>query len=95
MKTTKEPKVKLTLTVKKSAIEEAKKYATAEGSSLSNIVEEYLVKYSKKHEAMQSEQKDITKSLAYQLMGCAGDGPLNNMTDREIKDLRIKERYNL
>lgn len=91
MKITKEPKVKLTLTVKKSAIEEAKKYATAEGSSLSSIVEDYLVKYSKKHH----NSSNSTPNIADQLFGCAKNGPLSNMTDKEIKDLRIKERYNL
>ena len=95
MKSAKEPKVKLTLTVRKSAIEEAKKYASQEGTSLSNIVEDYLVKYSKKNKTNDNEEKDITKSLAYQLMGCAKDGPLSNITDNEIKDLRIKDRYNL
>ena len=95
MKSAKEPKVKLTLTVRKSAIEEAKKYASQEGISLSNIVEDYLVKYSKKNKTNDNEEKDITKSLAYQLMGCAKDGQLSNMTDKEIKDLRIKDRYNL
>ena len=95
MKSAKEPKVKLTLTVRKSAIQEAKKYASQEGISLSNIVEDYLVKYSKKNKTNDNEEKDITKSLAYQLMGCAKDGPLSNMTDKEIKDLRIKDRYNL
>lgn len=91
MKSAKEPKVKLTLTVRKSAIEEAKKYATAEGSSLSNIVEDYLVKYSKKHQ----NNSEGTQNIADLLFGCAKDGPLSNMTDKEIKDLKIKERYNL
>lgn len=95
MKTPKEQKVKLTLTVKKSAIEEAKKYASLEGSSLSNIVEDYLVKYSKREKKEESPINELKKSLAYELMGCAKDGPLSNMTDKEIKDLRIKERYNL
>lgn len=93
MKSTKEPKVKLTLTVKKSAIENAKKYAQLDGSSLSNIVEEYLVEYSKS--SQEEEQSDFKNSLAYRLMGCAKEGPLSNMTDEEIKDMRIKDRYGL
>ncbi|MCF0050900.1 DUF6364 family protein [Dyadobacter chenwenxiniae] len=93
MKSTKEPKVKLTLTVKKSAIENAKKYAQLDGSSLSSIVEDYLVEYSKTSKA--ENQSDFKNSLAYQLMGCAKGGPLDNMTDDEIKDMRIKDRYGL
>ena len=91
MRETKEPKVKLTLTVKKSAIEEAKKYATKEGSSLSNIVEDYLIRYSRKRQIKLNE----TLNIADQLFGCVKGGPLSNMSDREIKDLRIKEKYNL
>jgi hypothetical protein len=93
MKSTKEPKVKLTLTVKKSAIENAKKYAQLDGSSLSNIVEDYLVEYSKSNK--ESEQSDFKGSLAYQLMGCAKGGPLDNMTDDEIKDMYVKDRFGL
>ena len=93
MKSTKEPKVKLTLTVKKSAIENAKKYAQLDGSSLSSIVEDYLVEYSKISET--EKHSDFKNSLAYQLMGCAKGGPLDNMTDDEIKDMRIKDRYGL
>jgi hypothetical protein len=93
MKTTKEPKVKLTLSVKKSAIDNAKKYAQLDGSSLSSIVEDYLVEYSKSNKA--ENQSDFKNSLAYQLMGCAKGGPLDNMTDDEIKDMRMKDRYGL
>ena len=91
MKTAKEQKVKLTLTVKKSAIEEAKKYANLEGSSLSNIVEDYLVKYSKS----KPKSSEKTKNLADELFGCASDGPFSQLSDKEINDMRIKERYNL
>lgn len=35
-------RTKLTLTVDKNIIEEAKKYAKANGRSLSNLIEEYL-----------------------------------------------------
>ncbi|WP_254560414.1 DUF6364 family protein [Dyadobacter diqingensis] len=95
MKSVKEPKVKLTLTVKKSAIDEAKKYASQAGTSLSNIVEDYLVNYSKNKQEPKSDTRDFKQSLAYQLMGFAKDGPISSMTDDEIKNLRIKERFNL
>ena len=95
MKANKEPKVKLTLTVKKSAIEEAKKYASREGKSLSNIVEDYLVKYSRTDNGNLQGGEEFENSLPYKLMGCAKGGPLDNMTDKEIKDMRIKDRYGL
>jgi hypothetical protein len=91
METTKEPKVKLTLSVRRSAIEDAKKLAAKQGTSLSHLFEEYLVNYSKP--ARQDELKK--PSLADQLFGCAQDGPLRNMTDREIKDLMVKDKYGL
>ena len=91
MKIPKEQKVKLTLTVKKSAIEEAKKYANLEGTSLSNIVEDYLVKYAKS----KPKSGGNTKNLADELFGCASDGAFSQLSDKELKDMRIKERYNL
>jgi hypothetical protein len=91
MKTVKEPKVKLTLSVRKSAIEQAKRFAATRGTSLSNLFEEYLLSYTK------SDDITIAKkpSIADELFGCAKDGPLRYMTDREIKDLMIKDKYGL
>ena len=91
MKSTKEPKVKLTLSVKKSAIEEAKKYAAITGTSLSNLFEDYLLSYARSNTKAELEKF----SLADQLFGCAKDGPLSNMTDKEIKDMMVKDRYGL
>lgn len=89
MKNLKEQKVKLTLSVRKSAIDEAKKYASLEGSSLSNIVEDFLVKYSK------SNSDSSHSNLADELFGCAKNGSFSELSDREIRDMRIKERFNL
>lgn len=91
MKTTKEPKVKLTLSVRKSAIEQAKRFAAAHGTSLSHLFEEYLLNSTKSNDT-----GDIKKpSIADELFGCAKDGPLRYMTDREIKDLMVKDRYGI
>jgi hypothetical protein len=89
MKNLKDQKVKLTLSVKKSAIDEAKKYASLEGSSLSNIVEDFLVKYSK------SNPDSSHYNLPDELFGCAKNGSFNELSDKEIRNMRIKDRYNL
>jgi hypothetical protein len=44
---------KLTLTVDKSVIDEAKKYAKSSGRSLSNIIEEYLKSLALKQERVE------------------------------------------
>lgn len=91
MKTAREPKVKLTLSVRKSAIEQAKKFAATQGTSLSLLIEEYLINYTKPEQDAELKKP----SLADQLFGCAIDGPLRYMTDKEIKDLMVKDKYGL
>jgi len=55
---------KLTLTIDKSVIEEAKQYAKSQGRSLSNLVEEYLKSVSSKEDKPQPlKLSPITKSL--------------------------------
>lgn len=55
---------KLTLTIDKSVIEEAKQYAKSQGRSLSNLIEEYLKSVSSKdHHSKGLELSPITKSL--------------------------------
>jgi|GEM_PF-6162231 len=85
-------KVKLTLSVKKSAIDRAKKYASLEGTSVSHIVEDYLAKYISTKDI---DPENKTPNPADLLFGCAKDSALSKMTDREIRDLRIKEKYNV
>lgn len=55
---------KLTLTIDKSVIEEAKQYAKSQGRSLSNLIEEYLKSVSTKDSETETlELSPITKSL--------------------------------
>lgn len=55
---------KLTLTIDKSVIEEAKRYAKSQGRSLSNLIEEYLKSVSSKDDKSKDlELSPITKSL--------------------------------
>ena len=55
---------KLTLTIDKSVIEEAKQYAKSQGRSLSNLIEEYLKSVSSKDvKAKDLKLSPITKSL--------------------------------
>ncbi|WP_246535357.1 DUF6364 family protein [Litoribacter ruber] len=51
--------MKLTLSIKKSVIEGAEKYASEKGINLSEIVETYLVKLAKNQEHEPSSQKGI------------------------------------
>ena len=55
---------KLTLTIEKSVIEEAKKYAKSQGRSLSKLIEEYLKSVSREGQKVEELQlSPITKSL--------------------------------
>ena len=55
---------KLTLTIDKSVIDEAKQYAKSQGRSLSNLIEEYLKSVSSKDvKAKDLKLSPITKSL--------------------------------
>ena len=55
---------KLTLTIEKSVIEEAKKYAKSQGRSLSKLIEEYLKSISREDQKIEELQlSPITKSL--------------------------------
>ena len=54
---------KLTLTIDKQVIEQAKLYAKAQGRSLSNIIEEYLKSISGKNDNDDLTLSPITKSL--------------------------------
>jgi hypothetical protein len=56
-------KTKLTLTIKKSIIEKAKKYANDRGSSLSNNVENYLKAIIKEDNIESIDLTPIVKSL--------------------------------
>ncbi len=90
MKAAKDPKIKLTLSVRKSAVESAREYAGKRQMSLSFLVEEYLDQF---HEPKSDGQRkaDIINSM----FGFLKDSPMRNMTDREIKDMMMKDKYGL
>ncbi len=75
-------KSKLTLTVEKSLIEEAKQYAQERSVSLSELIESQLKKLM--HTA-------ASPSLATRLRGSAA-GPLSNRTDKEIWEEMMEDR---
>ncbi|WP_209332092.1 DUF6364 family protein [Lunatimonas salinarum] len=54
---------KLTLTIEKSVIEKAKKYASGKGRSLSDIIENYLKIITKEEQSKEVELTPIVKSL--------------------------------
>jgi len=54
---------KLTLTIEKSIIEKAKKYASEKGRSLSDIIENYLKVITKEEQKREEELTPIVKSL--------------------------------
>lgn len=54
---------KLTLTIEKSVIEKAKKYARARERSLSDLIENYLKALTKEEPENQEELSPIMKSL--------------------------------
>ncbi|MHA4740093.1 DUF6364 family protein [Dyadobacter sp. MSC1_007] len=90
MKAAKDPKIKLTLSVRKSAIESARKFAGKRHISLSFLVEEYLDQF---HE---TKSDGVRKAgIINSLFGCLKDSPMRNMTDREIKDMMIKDKYGI
>lgn len=90
MKAAQDPKIKLTLSVRKSTVENAREYADKHHISLSFMVEEYLDRF---HETKPDGQRkaDIINSL----FGILKDSPMRNMTDREIKDMMIKDKYGI
>ena len=74
---------KLTLTVEKSVIDQAKIVAKASGRSLSKMVEEYLVSLNRASQIIQEDEDDLNGLLA--LRGCI---KLPNNLD--IDDLRYQ-----
>jgi hypothetical protein len=55
---------KLTLSIDKSIIEEAKKYARKRNTSLSNLIENYLVSVTEKSKGETNEITPLVKSLS-------------------------------
>ena len=90
MKATKAPKVKLTLNVSKSALVNAREYAGKRQISLSSLVEEYLNRFEEpEHDGKRNAE------IINSLFGFLKDSPMANMTDREIRDMMMKDKYGL
>jgi len=90
MKATKDPKVKLTLTVSRSALENARDYAGKHHTSLSSLVEEYLNRFEQpKYDGKRNAE------ILNSLFGFLKDSPMANMTDREIRDMMMKDKYGI
>ncbi|MBO9612796.1 MAG: hypothetical protein J7619_08890 [Dyadobacter sp.] len=90
MKAIKAPKVKLTLSLRKSAVEKAQEYADKHHTSLSTMVDEYLDQF-QETTSDGKRKAEIINSL----FGLLKDSPMSNMTDREIKDMMMKDKYGL
>lgn len=90
MKVIKDNKVKLTLTVSKSSVENARAYAGKHHTSLSFMVEAYL-------DGFQESKSDGKRKadLINGMFGILKDSPMSKMTDREIKDMMLKDKYGL
>lgn len=80
---------KLTLTVDKKTIEEAKKYAKSNGKSLSSIIEEYL-KSLVHHK--NSDHKFEINPLVKSLWGSVKPLP-NSMNYKEILEEELAKKY--
>ncbi|SEI97457.1 hypothetical protein SAMN05216327_10561 [Dyadobacter sp. SG02] len=89
MKTSSETKSKLTLSVSKSNLENARKFAEQHGTSLSFLVDSYLSNFQPK------AQKTKPPYSINEMFGFLKDSPMSNMTDREIRDMMIKDKYGL
>ncbi|PSL24301.1 DUF6364 family protein [Dyadobacter jiangsuensis] len=89
MKTSSTEKSKLTLSVRKSSLENARKYAKEHGTTLSLLVDNYLNNI--------PSQEETTKPpySINEMFGFLKDSPMRNMTDREIKDMMIKDKYGI
>ena len=81
---------KLTLTVDKSVIKRAKEYAESTGTSLSNLVENYLKSFSKK--SIQDKNEEISP-LIQSLKGSfkAPDG----FDYKEVLETELSKKYGL
>ena len=80
---------KLTLTVDKTIIEEAKKYAKSNGRSLSNIIEEYLKSLIQEKD---SEPEFEISPLVQSLWGSVKPLP-KSTTYKEILEEELAKKY--
>jgi Family of unknown function (DUF6364) len=81
-------KTKLTLTIDETLIETAKRIVKYNNVSLSEVITNYLKSYTQAHNHEQ------TPSVSSQLRGVA-KSKLSDKTDRQIKEMMYKDKYNL
>lgn len=79
-------KIKLTLTIEQSVVEEAKRYSRKNRKSLSSLIEEFLHQLSRKSQT-QSSVVERTKGIL--------KGAYQGKTDKEIRDEIYKEKYGI
>lgn len=89
MKTSNKEKVKLTVNVRKSTLEKARKYAEEQGMSLPRLVENYL------SSIQQDAQDEKPPYSINEMFGFLKDSSMRSMSDREIKDMMIKDKYGI
>ncbi len=82
---------KLTLTIDKAVIEDAKQYAKSQGRSLSKLIEEYLKSLSSKDlQSKELELSPITKSLFGAVKVNKEDLDYKKMLEDEILKKHLK-----
>lgn len=82
---------KLTLTVDKYIIDEAKKYAKSNGRSLSNIIEEYLKSLiEKKEEDIEFEISPLVESLWGSVKPIKGEDNYKSILSEELAKKYLK-----
>ncbi len=81
-------KTKLTLTIEKAVIEQAKQYARDTGQSLSELIQNYLKKISKNETEISLKEP----SSKYSKFSGIIDSDLDPVKDRDkIRDIRIEK----
>jgi hypothetical protein len=81
-------KVKLTLTVEDQVIFKAKHLAMTKKQSLSNIIEQFLLK------DFLGKENDQAISIAKSLRGI-GKSELSSKSDKEIKEMMVRDKYGI
>ena len=84
---------KLTLTVDKAVIEEAKKYAKSQGRSLSNIIEEYLKALVEPQDA--ELEKNIELSPIVKALWGSVKVPNKDFDYKEVVQEELLKKYGL
>jgi antitoxin component of RelBE/YafQ-DinJ toxin-antitoxin module len=87
-------KTKLTLTVEKDVIEQAKDYAKATGISLSELIQNYLKRISSKSNLVAGNIEIAEGQSEYRKMAGIAKSDLDPVKDRDkLREIRL-EKYN-